>query len=381
MTDPHFTEEHEVFRKQVRAFVERELAPHAEEWERAQIFPAEVFRKMGSLGFLGPHFPESVGGGGGDWWHACVVAEELPRSRSGGLTMAMLVQSCMATPVIADLGTPEQHAEFLTPALRGERIAALGISEPGAGSDVAGIRTTARRVGDDFVINGQKTFITNGTRADFVTLAVKTNPEIGYGGVSLVLFPTDVKGFHVGRKLAKIGNHASDTAELFFEDCRVPARYLLGQENQGFYYVMRNFQGERLIASVSGVAGSQLNLDKTIEYCRERQAFGRPIVGFQVWRHRFVQLMTELEAARRLTYHAVDLYDRKVECTREVTMAKLFVGDVVTRCADECLQAHGGWGYLEEYDVARAWRDTRLFTIGGGTSEIMREILTKLSGL
>jgi len=381
MSDPHFTEEHTLLRKQIRNFVERELAPHAEEWERAQIFPREVFAKMGDLGFFGVHYPESVGGGGGDWWHASVIAEELPRCRMGGVSMAMLVQAYMATPVIWDLGTDEQKAEFLTPAIKGQKIAALGVSEPGAGSDVANIRTTARRDGDDYVINGQKTFITNGTRADFVTLAVKTAPDKGYGGVSVILVPTNIKGFSVGRKLSKIGNHSSDTAELFFEDCRVPARYLLGEENQGFYYVMRNFQGERLFASVSSVAGAQLNLEKTIEYCRERQAFGRPIVGFQVWRHRFVDMLTQLEAARRLNYHAVDLFNRKQECTREVTMAKLFTGDVITKVADECLQAHGGWGYIDEFDVSRAWRDTRLFTIGGGTSEIMREILSKLSGL
>lgn len=373
-----FTEEHELLRSQVRAYVERELSPHAEEWEKAKEFPVEVFRRMGQLGFLGPHFPESSGGGGGDWWHACVVAEELPRCRSAGLTMAMLVQADMATPVIEDLGTKEQKEEFLRPALAGEKIAALGVSEPAAGSDVAGIRTTARRVGDEWVVNGQKTFITNGARADFVTLVVKTSPELGYGGVSVLLFPTDVKGFSVGRKLEKIGNHTSDTAELFFEDCRIPARYLLGEENQGFYYVMKNFQGERLIASVSGIAGAELMLQKTLEYCRDRQAFGRPILGFQVWRHRFVDLWTEIEAGRRLTYHAVGLYDRKVECTREITMAKLFVGQVVTKVADECLQAHGGWGYIEELDIARYWRDSRLLTIGGGTNEIMREILSKL---
>jgi citronellyl-CoA dehydrogenase len=373
-----FTEEHDLLRSQVRAYVERELSPHAEEWEKAKEFPVDVFRSMGRLGFIGPHYPKSSGGGGGDWWHACVIAEELPRCRSAGLTMAMLVQADMATPVIEDLGTKEQKDEFLRPALAGERIAALGVSEPGAGSDVAGIRTTARKVGDEYVVSGQKTFITNGARAHFVTLVVKTSPELGSGGVSVLLVPTDVKGFSVGRKLEKIGNHTSDTAELYFEDCRVPARYLLGEQDQGFYYVMKNFQGERLVAAVSGVAGATLMLDKTLAYCRDRQAFGRPILGFQVWRHRFVDLLTEIEAARRLTYHAVDLFARKVECTREVTMAKLFVGQVVTKTADECLQAHGGWGYIEEFDVARYWRDSRLLTIGGGTNEIMREILSKL---
>lgn len=225
MGNSYFREEHELFRKTVREFVERELTPHADEWEKAEEFPREIFRRMGELGLLGLRFKEAHGGAGTDYWYTVVLAEELPRSRSAGVNMSLIVQTDMATPVIAELGTPEQIEEFLKPAIRGEKIAALGISEPGAGSDVANICTTARRVGDDFIINGAKTFITNGTRADFITLAVRTG-DAGYGGISLVTFPTDVKGFRVARKLRKIGNHASDTAELAFEDCKIPARYL-----------------------------------------------------------------------------------------------------------------------------------------------------------
>ncbi|MFU8806614.1 MAG: acyl-CoA dehydrogenase family protein, partial [Bradymonadaceae bacterium] len=298
-----------------------------------------------------------------------------------GLAMSILVQSDMATPIINEIGTEEQKEEFLVPALTGEKIAALGVSEPGAGSDVAGIRTHARRDGDDFIINGQKTWITNGTRADFITLAVRTDMDNRYGGISLFLFPTDTPGYGVGKKLEKIGNHSSDTAELFFEDCRVPARYLLGEEGHGFYYIMQNFQGERLVGALTGTAGAQIVLDNTIDYCKEREAFGRTLMGFQVTRHKIVDMETRLEACRTLTYHAADLFDRGIPCQREISMAKLLVGDTAMSVIDSCLQLHGGMGYVEEGPVARAWRDTRLLSIGGGASEIMKEIISKVMGL
>jgi len=355
----HFTESHEMFRESVRRFAEQELAPHADEWEREKIFPRWVFEKMGELGFLG-------------------LAEELVRCRMAGLVMSILVQTSMATPIINEIGTDEQKEIFLKPALAGEKIAAIGVSEPNAGSDVAGIRTTAKTDGDDLVINGQKTFITNGTRCDFITLAVRTDPDNRYGGISLVLFPTDVDGFEVSKKLEKIGNHSSDTAELFFEDCRIPKRYILGNEGHGFYYIMQNFQEERLIGAISGVAGSQFTLDSTIQYTREREAFGKPIHKFQVNAHKIVDMMTRLEAARRLAYHACDLYARDEYAVKEISMAKLFAGEVVKDVADQCLQLHGGWGYIEEFDVARAWRDARLLSIGGGTAEVMKEIIRKL---
>lgn len=380
MLQTFFTEEHELFRKNFREFVEKELAPHTDEWERAELFPREVFQRMGQLGFLGLSYPEEVGGSGGDYWYNVVYGEELARSGSAGMNMSLMVQTDMATPIIAAIGTREQKEEFLAPAIRGEKIAALGISEPNAGSDVASIRTRARREGTEYIINGAKTWITNGTRADFITLAVRTGAE-GYGGISLLLFPTDVKGFRVTRKLKKIGNHASDTAELVFEDCRVPARYLLGEENQGFYYIMTNFQGERLIASVAAVSGSQLAIDEAIRYGQERQAFGRPIMRFQVWRHEFTQLLTELEAGRWLTYRACDLYNRKQDAVKEISMAKLYCGELAQRIMDRCLQFHGGYGYVDEFPISRRWRDIRLITIGGGTSEIMREIISKRLGM
>lgn len=377
MTSP-FTESHQMFRDSVRRYAEKELAPHADAWERDKIFPREVFQRMGELGFLGARYPESVGGAGGDIWHSVVLAEELVKSNMAGLTMSILVQTSMATPIINEIGTEEQKKLFLEPALRGEKIAAIGVSEPGAGSDVAGIRTTARIDGDDLVINGQKTFITNGTRADFITLAVRTDADNRYGGISLVLFPTDTPGFQVSKKLEKIGNHSSDTAELFFEDCRVPRRFVLGNEGHGFYYIMQNFQEERLIGAISAVAGAQHLVEKTIRYSKEREAFGKPIHKFQVNAHKIVDMLTELEAARRLCYHAADLYARGEYAVKEISMSKLFAGETACRVADRCLQLYGGWGYLEEFDVARAWRDTRLITIGGGTSEVMKEIIRKL---
>ncbi len=376
-----FTESHEIFRKTIRDFCEKELAPHAEAWERDEIFPREVFNRFGELGFLGIRYPEEIGGSGLDYWYTVVYAEELPRCRMAGLAMAMMVQSDMATPIIDAHGTKEQKEEFLAPAIRGEKIAALGVTEPNAGSDVASIRTTAKRDGDDYVINGSKTFITNGTRADFVTLAVKTKPEEGYHGVSVFLVPTETPGFHVSRKLRKMGNHSSDTAELHFDNMRVPRRYLLGEEGMGFYYIMENFQGERLIGSISALAGADLVLEKTIEYCKQREAFGRPITKFQVNRHKIVDMATKIEAGRQLNYHCADLVDRGINCVKEISMAKIFCGELAIEVAHHCVQLHGGYGYMDEYDVSRAYRDARLITIGGGTSEVMKEIISKLMNL
>ena len=378
---PQFTEEHDMFRKAVRDYAQKELLPHAEKWEEARYFPDEIFREMGKLGFLGVRYFEEWGGAGDDIWHTACLAEELPHCGMAGLTMAMLVQADMATPIIGEIGTKEQIEEFLMPAISGEKIAALGVSEPDAGSDVAGIKTGAKWDGDDLIINGQKTWITNGTRADFITLAVRTDMDNRYGGITLVLFPTDTPGFAVGKKLEKIGNHCSDTAELYFENCRIPKRYILGEEGAGFYYIMQNFQGERLVGALSGVSGAQIVLDKTKAYLSERQAFGRPLVGFQALRHRIVQHESDLEAARCLTYHAADLFNRKINSQREISMAKLLAGQIGMRVIDDCLQMHGGMGYVEEGPVARAWRDARLLQIGGGANEIMKEIITKAIGL
>jgi len=368
MEFPYFTEEHEMIRQTVRQFAETEIAPHAEQWDEEGLFPRDLFHKAGFLGILGIRVDPKWGGQGLDWWATTAYVEALTYSECAGVNMALLVQSDMATPIIEEIGSDEQ------------KIAALAISEPGGGSDVAAIRARARRVGDEYVISGQKLWITNGTRADFLTLAARTGSD-GYKGVSLFTFPTDVKGYSVGKKLKKIGNLASDTAEIFMDECRIPARYLLGEENQGFYHIMTNFQGERLVAAIGAVAGMEKALRHAIRYGTEREAFGKPIGKFQVWRHRFAEHLTSIEAAKWLTYRAVDLVNRKEAATREITMAKLFVGDLSQRVLYDCMQFFGGFGYTTEYAVGRAWRDTRLITIGGGTSEVMKEILIKIEGL
>jgi len=385
-----FREEHQIFRQQVRNFAENELAPKVDQWEEERLFPNSVFKRAGELGILGAHYPEDVGGGGGDFWMSVVKSEELARCGSAGVTMGLLVQADMATPVINDLGSREVKDEFLAPAIRGDKVAALGVTEPGAGSDVAGLRTTARAVGDEYVINGSKTFITNGTRADFVTLMVKTDPDAGHNGISIIVCPTDVKGFSVSKKLHKAGNWSSDTAELFYEDVRVPKRYLLGQEGMGFAYLMQNFQSERLVGCVSGLAGSKLALDRSVQFGRERVAFGKPLIKREYWQQKFVDLYTKYEAGKALTYNACAAYNEdkfmnqgplSMETTRIVSMAKAYVGDVTAEIMDQCVQFHGGMGYLEDLWVARAWRDARLFRIGGGATEVMRYAVAKIMGL
>ena len=376
MTLAPFTEEHQTLRHVVRTFCQKELVPHRHTWENAGIFPREVFGSFAEMGFLGMRYPEAYGGSGLDWWHTAAYVEELAHARNAGVAMAMLAQGEIATPCIAALGTDAQKREFLVPALAGERIAALGITEPDAGSDVAAIRTTARRVGNDYVIDGAKTYITNGTRADFITLAVRTG-EAGHGGLSLLLFPTDTPGFEVSRSLKKLGNKSSDTALLFFANCRVPVRYLLGEENRGFYHIMENFQGERLVAALSAVGGMRLMWQDTYRFASERHAFGRPIGQMQVWRHRLAEMYTQIEAAAELTYMALDKLNKGERAVKEISMAKLFAGDLAQRVAYDCLQLHGGCGYMEEYDISRSFRDVRLLTIGGGTSEIMKEIIGK----
>ncbi len=375
-----FGEDHQAFRRTVREFCERELAPHARAWDEAAEFPKELFRRFAELGLFGIRHDPAWGGSGLDYWYVVAYAEELVRCRNAGLAMAMLVHGEMAIPVIDDLGTDEQKREFLAPAIRGERIAALAVSEPDAGSDVAAIRTTARRDGGDLVVNGSKMWITNGARADFLTMAVRTGGE-GHGGISLLLFPTDTKGFQVSRKLEKVGNPSSDTAVLFFDECRVPARYLLGEEGAGFGYVMMNFQGERLVAAVQAVAAMQQMVEDAIRYGEERKAFGKPIARFQAWRHKLAEHLTAIEAARWLTYRACDLFDREQVAVKEISMAKLFACDLAQDVAYDCMQLHGGMGYVLETDIARAWRDVRAMTIAGGTSEIMKEIVARQAGL
>ena len=378
---PPFTEEHDLIRKSVREYVDRRLTPHRAEWDAAQDWPArEVIRELGDMGMLGIRLPTEYGGAGLDWWAHTAFVEELCHCRNGGVIMSILVHTDISTPVIAEIGTEEQKRDFLIPAIKGECVGSLGITEPGAGSDVANLSTTARIDGGDFVINGAKTFITNGSFADWITLAVRTG-EPGFGGVSLVLFPTDTRGFTVGKKLDKLGTRSVDSSLLHFDDCRVPTKNLLGVLNGGFVHIMQNFQGERLVAALMAVGGMEIQLSDAITYGQQRTAFGKPIGRNQVWKHRFAEHLTAVKAAKLLTYHAVDVISQPGDPTLAVSMAKLFTADLAQKVAYDCLQFHGGYGFTEEYDICRSFRDTRLLSIGGGTSEIMKEIIAKWTGL
>ncbi|MBI3031253.1 MAG: acyl-CoA dehydrogenase family protein [Candidatus Rokubacteria bacterium] len=374
---PWLTPEHDAFRKALRTVVERELAPHADEWEAAGIFPREIFALMGKLGYLGLRFSPDYGGAGLDFWYTLILAEELVKCGSVGTAVGLLAHMEFALSVIDARGTPEQKTEYLAPAIRGEKIAAIGITEPGAGSDVGAIRTTARRTGGDWVINGAKTFITNGTRADFLSLLARTG-DPGPRGLSVIIFPTDTKGFRVGKALRKMGAHASDTAELFFDECPVPLRNLVGEEGRGFGYVMDHFKGERLVLSGLALGVMERLWQEGTRYAGERQVFGKPLGQFQAWRHRLADARTTIEAARQLTYWACERLNRDgPDASLAVSMAKLFTAEHVKRVANEVFQLHGGYGYIEESPICRLYRDVAGFTIGAGTSEVMREIIAR----
>jgi alkylation response protein AidB-like acyl-CoA dehydrogenase len=375
-----FTEEHDALRESIASFVARELAPHAEEWEETT-FPDWVFRRMGELGFLGLDKPEEYGGQGGDYYTAIVLGEEMTGSGSGGLAMGVAVHTDMATPPILAFGTEEQKQRYLVPAIAGEKISCLGITEPDAGSDVAGIKTRAVRDGDDYVINGSKTYITNGHRADFIVLVTKSDPDAGYDGFTLFLVDMDSPGVIREKKLEKLGMHASDTALLAFQDVRVPADAVLGEVGKGFYHIMWELQGERLIGAAGCVAGAQRCFDRTLQYAKERQAFGRSIGHFQVIRHKFAEMATKIEAARQMVYTTAWRFNNGEYPVREISMAKLYASRIAVEVADECIQIHGGAGYMKEYGVERVWRDMRLNRIGAGTDEIMLDVIGRSYGV
>ena len=377
-TLPPFSAEHEQLRDSVGRFVRTEIAPHVDEWEEAREFPRRLFERCGELGFLGLKYPEELGGQGGDYVHDAVWIEELSRSgASGGVGAGLGAHTGIATPPIFNFGTPDQHERWLRPAIRGERIGALGITEPAAGSDVASIATFARRVPGGYVVNGAKTFITNGVRADFLVCAVKTTEGGGHGGLSFLVLEREMPGYEVTGKLEKMGWHASDTGELSFTDVEVPEDNRLGEENRGFHLIMANFSWERLLMSLAAVGGMQRVFATTLEYAMQRQAFGRPIGRFQAIRHKFAEMATRIEAARSLTYSALRRFAGGEDAIREVTMAKLFTQRAMVEIADESVQIHGGYGYMREYGVERALRDARLGPIGGGTDEVMKEILAR----
>ncbi|HMD58025.1 MAG TPA: acyl-CoA dehydrogenase family protein [Solirubrobacteraceae bacterium] len=375
-----FTDEHEQLRESITSFATKELAPHADEWEETT-FPDWVFRRMGELGFLGLDKPEQYGGQGGDYFSAMVLGEAIAAANCGGLAMGVAVQTDMAMPPILAFGTEEQKQEWAVPAIKGEKILCLGITEPDAGSDVKGIKTRAVRDGEDYVINGSKTYITNGHRADVIVLVTKTDPDAGYDGFTLFLVPMDAPGVIREKKLVKLGMHASDTALLAFQDVRVPASAVLGQVGKGFYHIMWELQGERMIGAAGSLAGAQRCFDRTLQYAKDREAFGRAIGHFQVIRHKFAEMATKIEAARQLVYVTAWRFANGEYPVREISMAKLFASRVAVEVADECIQIHGGAGYMKEYGVERAWRDARLNRIGAGTDEIMLEVIGRSYGL
>jgi acyl-CoA dehydrogenase len=378
MRSTYFTAEHDAFRATVRKFMESEIAPHAEKWEAAGRIPRAVLARMGELGYLGITLPPELGGSGGDLFFAIAFLEELPRSRMGGFCAAVTVQQFMATQHILRWGSPALQQRYIAPSIAGRLVGALAVTEPDAGSDVAAIRTRALRDGDAFLVNGAKTFITNGAEGDFLTVAVKTAPELGAGGISLLVIDADTPGLSVTRRLAKLGWHSSDTAELAFADVRVGADRLVGEENMGFYYLMEAFQLERLAGAAMAVGSAALCLAETLAYMKQRRAFGHPLTRFQALTHRLAELAAQLEAARQLNYQAAWLLEQGEGATRECSMAKLVATELANQVADHCLQCFGGYGLMEEYPLARFYRDVRAGTIVAGTSEIMREIIARI---
>jgi citronellyl-CoA dehydrogenase len=374
-----FTNEHTAIRSTIAQFIDKEINPYVDEWERDAIFPAhEVFKKMGDLGLLGIHKPIEYGGMGLDYSYQIVFSEELGRVRCGGVPMAIGVQTDMATPALARFGSDELCREFLVPSITGEAVISIGVSEPHAGSDVAAIKTNARKDGDDYVINGTKMWITTSTQADYICLLVNTSDEPTHKNKSLVIVPTNTRGISFSKPLKKLGMHSSDTAQIFFDDVRVPQRNLIGEEGAGFRYQMLQFQEERLFVAASTLKGMENNINDTIEYARERQAFGKSILDNQVVHFRLAELQTEVELLRALVYDGVEGYINGQDVTRKASMAKLKSGRLAREVADSCLQYWGGMGYMWDNPVARSYRDGRLGSIGGGADEVMLTIICKL---
>ncbi|MEW5847633.1 MAG: acyl-CoA dehydrogenase family protein [Myxococcota bacterium] len=377
-----FTDQHHQLRRTVHEFIEKEVNPHYQRWEDEGIFPAhEVFKKMGALGLLGINKPEKFGGMGLDYSYQMVMDEEMGVCAGGSIGMAVGVQTSMATPALARWGTDELRAEFLAPAIAGEHVASIAVSETGGGSDVAALKTWARKDGDDYIINGSKMWITNASQADWLCTLVNTSDDKVHINKSLIIIPTKTKGVNVGAKLDKLGMRASDTCPIFFEDVRVPQRYRIGEEGHGFMLQMMQFQEERLFGAASSMRGMEKVIQATIAYCRERSTFGQPLIDNQVIHFRFAELQTEVEALRSLVYRAVEEYVDGNDVTLLASMAKLKAGRLSREVADSCLQYWGGMGFMWENVASRAYRDSRLLSIGGGADEIMLGIICKLMGI
>jgi acyl-CoA dehydrogenase len=375
-----FTSEHEMLRKSVRAFVEKEVTPFVAEWEATGRIPRDFWRRLGELGFLGLEFPAEYGGAGGDFLSSVVLGEEMARCRSGGVAFSVLVHTDMSSPWLTRYGTDAQKQKYLPGIIKGDTVCALGITEPGTGSDMAALSTRAVKDGGHYRLTGSKIFITNGVYGDLYFVAARTalgTPGRRHDGISMFLVEREWPGFAVSRKLDKMGMRASDTAELAFHECQVPAENLLGVEGRGFHQLATGLQRERIMAAVLALSGAAQALEDTLGYIRERQAFGEPLSLKQALRHRVADMATEIEAARQLVYHAVARYLAGEDCTTHVSMAKLFATEVANRVAYQAVQLHGGYGYMREFPVEGFFRDVRLWTIASGTSEIMKEIIAK----
>jgi len=377
-----YTEQHRELQRSVKRFVEAEINPHLDEWEEQGAFPAhDLFRRMGEHGWLGIHKPESAGGLGLDYSYELAFCEAMGEVRAGSIPMAVGVQTSMATPALAANGSEELQREFLRPSIAGEYVSCIGVSEPGAGSDVASLRTTARRDGDDYVINGSKMWITNGTQADWMCMLANTGDGPAHKSKSLICVPLKSKGVTVARKLDKLGMRSSDTALLYFEDVRVPQRYRIGDENLGFIYQMQQFQEERIWGAASVLRSLETAIADTIEYTRERKVFGQPVLNNQTIHFRLAELQTEIELLRSLVYRAVEQYVTGEDMTRLASMAKLKAGRLAREVVDSCLQYYGGMGFMNETPITRLYRDLRLVSIGGGADEVMLGIISKYMGI
>ncbi len=372
-----FTEEHNMFRNSLRQFLEKEVRPNIEDWEEQRKIPKDIWAKMGEMGFLGLSYPQAYGGMELDFFYDVVFNEEIGRMNSGGFAITQQVTQYMSSPYILKYGSARLKEKYLPGIINGKLISCIGITEPGAGSDVANIQTKAIKEGDFYIVNGSKTFITNGVYGDLIITVVKTDPAAGTGGISLLVIDRQSEGVSAS-KLKKLGWHASDTAELAFDNVKVPAENLIGVEGQGFYYLMNGLQLERLVAIPCGISAMEYSLEKTMQYMSERQAFGRPINKFQVLRHRIAQLVSEVEACKAFSYQCCKLYRDQVYDVKMCSMAKLLVTELCEKVATQCLQMYGGYGFMEDYPMARFYRDVRVGTIGGGSSEIMREIIAKI---
>ena len=376
------TPEHEALRDTLNRFIDTEINPHVDEWERDEIFPAhQVFGRLGELGLLGLTKPVENGGSGLDYSYGAVLAEGLARMNCGGIPMAIGVQTDMATPALAHRGSKELRDEFLAPAITGEYVACLGVSEVGSGSDVASIKTTARKDGGDYLINGGKMWTTNGTQADFCCVLANTSDGAAHRNKSLIIVPMKTRGVSVARKLRKMGMHASDTAQLHFDDVRVPQRHRIGEEGMGFIYQMEQFQVERLWGALNNAGMAQRAIDTTIGYTRDRQAFGRSMLDNQWVHYRLAELQTEVACLRAICWQGVAEVTAGQDATRTATMAKLKAGRVIREVADSCLQFWGGMGFMDESPISRIFRDGRLTSIGGGADEVMLQILSKFMGI